>query len=92
MRRCTTEYGFCGGGVYSVSHQELFDQCTKDQLLKIAEHFEIEITDKKLKETVRVAVKDKLIEDNILVTKEVSKKSLFILSVRVESLTFEQQK
>ncbi|TWW53845.1 hypothetical protein D4764_0220310 [Takifugu flavidus] len=31
--------------------EELLDQCTKDQLLKIAEHFGIEITDKKLKET-----------------------------------------
>ena len=28
---------------------ELLEQCTKDQLLKIAEHFQIEVPDKKLR-------------------------------------------
>lgn len=31
---------------------EFLDRCTKEQLLKIADHYEVEISDKQLKETV----------------------------------------
>ena len=34
--------------------EELLEQCTRDQLLKIGEHFQIEIPDKKLKDTIKL--------------------------------------
>lgn len=39
--------------------EELFEQCTKDQLLKIAEHYGIEVLDHKLKDIVKNAAKNK---------------------------------
>ena len=32
--------------------ESLLEQCTKDQLLKIAEHYGVDVVDKKLKESV----------------------------------------
>ena len=40
----------------------LLDQCTKDQLLLIAEKYEIEILDKKLKESVKGSLMAGLLE------------------------------
>lgn len=37
---------------------ELFlDGCTKEQLLKIADHYKVEISDKRLKDTVKSILK-----------------------------------
>ncbi len=46
--------------------EALLDQCTKDQLLKIADHFKIEIEAKRLKETVKNILKANLMEEGIL--------------------------
>ena len=44
----------------------LLDQCTKDQLLLIAEKYGIEIVDRKLKESVKGSLKAHLLEKRIL--------------------------
>ena len=49
--------------------QELFEQFTKDQLVEIAQHFGIDIPDKRLKENVKIAVKNKLLEAEILISR-----------------------
>lgn len=44
----------------------LLDQCTKEQLLLIAENCELEIPDKKLKESVKFSLRAGLMEKGIL--------------------------
>lgn len=52
--------------------EELPDQCNKEQLLKIAEHFEIEIPHTRLNDTVKTVLKNRLANIEILLT-DVSK-------------------
>ena len=64
----------------------LLDQCTKDQLLLIAEQYELEIADKRLKESVKISLKAGLLKKGIL-------KPAVESSVAAGSmLSFEQQK
>lgn len=45
----------------------LMDKCTKEQLLRITEHYETKISDTRLKESsIKVELKNKLIEQGIL--------------------------
>ena len=44
----------------------LLDQCTKDQLLLIAEKYEIEILDKRLKESVKGSLMAGLLEQGMI--------------------------
>uniref|UniRef100_A0A674APU8 SCAN box domain-containing protein n=1 Tax=Salmo trutta TaxID=8032 RepID=A0A674APU8_SALTR len=46
--------------------EELLDLCTKEQLLKVAEHYKIEISDKRLKNSIRLILKANLMESGIL--------------------------
>ncbi len=46
--------------------EELLDGCTKEQLLKIADHYSVDISDKRLKDTVKSILKAKLYEMEIL--------------------------
>lgn len=45
---------------------KLLDGHTKEQLLKLAEHFDIEICDKRLKDTVKSVLKANLLERKVL--------------------------
>lgn len=45
---------------------ELLERCTKDQLIQLAEYFKIELTDKRLKENIKVILKSKMVEKGIL--------------------------
>ena len=68
----------------------ILDLCSKEQLLEIAEHFGIEIVDKKLKETVKAVLKQGLMEAGVLGSLSISNQSA---SVQPSStLTFEQQR
>ena len=51
--------------------EELLSQCTKDQLLKIAEHYNIEIepVDKRLKETLFQVLRENLFKKDVPVHK-----------------------
>lgn len=42
--------------------ESLLDQCTKEQLLRIAQHYKVDIPDKKLKESVKAGLKYGLVE------------------------------
>ena len=42
--------------------EELLDSCTKEQLLKIVERYEIQISDKQLKDTVKSILKAKWVK------------------------------
>ena len=65
------------------------DSLTKDQLLKVAEHYKIDIPDKRLKETVKSILKANLVdmgvlEETLIAEEEVAKES-------ASQLTFEQR-
>lgn len=62
------------------------DLCTKEQLIEIAEHYDIEIGDKKLKEIVRADLKQGLMEAGILGSQGAS------CQPSPPVLTFEQQR
>ena len=69
---------------------ELFlEDCTKDQLLKIADHYEIVISDKRLKDTVRAILRANLQERKVLPGKP---GSVVGDAPGSTSFTFEQQK
>lgn len=62
----------------------LLEQCTNEQLLRIAEHYEVDIANKKLKEDGgEKGLKDCLFEAEVLCLQPVSSPG---------TLTFEQQK
>ncbi|XP_036965434.1 uncharacterized protein LOC119025698 isoform X1 [Acanthopagrus latus] len=46
--------------------EALLDECTKDQLVKIAGHYNVEVGDKRVKETVKANLKFKLLKMNVL--------------------------
>lgn len=75
--------------VSSPSH-EFLDRCTKEQLLSIAERYEIVIKDKRLKENVKIALKIELIEKGLLDTE--MKEYVPVASELKSNLSFEQQK
>lgn len=67
----------------------LLDSCTKDQLFKIADHYGIEIGDRRVKDsTIREIPKTKLIEQSILFEMPATAGQV---KPHVGSLTFEQQ-
>lgn len=70
----------------------LLGKCMKEQLLRIADHYEIDVVDKKRKESIKAELKLKLCERDIL-----SMDKDLIVSAQMQSdspsvLTFEQQK
>lgn len=69
---------------------EALDQCSKDQLLKIAEHYKLQITSSFSKDKVKAILKSNLIESGFLLEKETPISSPF--SVPMEGLSFEQRK
>ena len=77
--------------------EETLDGFTKEQLLRLAEHYEVEITDKRLKETVKSILKANLEEMGVLEDYPVTKKkSAEVVSQdklpTSQVFTFEQQK
>ncbi len=64
--------------------------CTKEQLFEIAEHYQIEIVDKKLKETVKAGLKQGLQEVGVFLGQSASSEGASFHSS--PSLTFEQQR
>uniref|UniRef100_A0A674E7Q6 Gypsy retrotransposon integrase-like protein 1 n=1 Tax=Salmo trutta TaxID=8032 RepID=A0A674E7Q6_SALTR len=82
--------------------EELLDLCTKEQLLKVAEHYKIEISDKRLKNSIRLILKANLMESGILdvttgaASAEDSPSPRYVTitapSVSPSNLLFEQQK
>ncbi|XP_055788765.1 uncharacterized protein LOC129861392 [Salvelinus fontinalis] len=81
--------------------EELLELGTKEQLLKIAEYYKVEISDKRLKNSIRLILKANLMESGVLeVTtgpasaEESSPRNvtMAIPSVSPSSLLFEQQK
>lgn len=83
--------------------ETLLDQCNRDQLLKIAEHYKISVGDKRLKENVRAIVKANLCELNVFAPQlespfssnmagAVSSKDLLSQPSHELVLNFEQQK
>lgn len=71
--------------------ESLLDQHTKEQLLKVAEHYDIEIADKKLKESVKTCLKEGLFEAGVLRQQEVSSPVTGVV-LSPGNLTFEQEK
>lgn len=45
---------------------EFLEQCTRDQLVKLAEHLKIELTDKRLKENISVDLNRKMAKGNLV--------------------------
>ncbi|KAG7471700.1 hypothetical protein JOB18_048960, partial [Solea senegalensis] len=45
--------------------EELLDHCSREQLLRIAEHFQLEVGDKRMKENIKNIVKANLVDFGI---------------------------
>ena len=71
--------------------ETLLDSCTKDQLLKIADHFGIEIAATRLKDTIKRILKATLMEEGVLASDEGKGLPSTMVSPG-GSLTFDQQK
>lgn len=71
-------------------NEALLDQCTQDQLLKIADHIKIEIETKRLKEAMKSILKGNLMEEGILASENPKLFSMPMASM--SNFTFEQQK
>lgn len=70
--------------------EDVLDLCTKDQLLKIAEHYKIDVGCNVLKERVKAILKSNLFDQEVVIEKPpVTLSSLFIST---NGLTFEQRK
>lgn len=76
--------------------EEFLDRCTKEQLLRIADHFEIEVCDKRLKDTIKSILKVNLSEMGVLAVGQQpdcpTNAAGLSRSSSVVNLTFEQQK
>lgn len=70
--------------------EEVLDLCTKEQLLKIAEHYDIDFSNNMLKERQKAIVRSSLIEKGVLA--ENQSISLPLRSMSTSNLTFEQQR
>lgn len=46
--------------------EELLEKCTKEQLLTFVEHYSVPVTDKHLKELIKVSLKLKLLEMGLI--------------------------
>lgn len=77
-------------------NEGFLDRCTKDQLTKIAEEYEVDLSDlsDKRKDSMKAMLKLQLVEKGVLGAKKGLGQALATqsLSVPVGSLTFEQQK
>jgi len=74
--------------------EEALEKCSKEQLLKIAEHYSIVVAgDKRIKENIKMTVKAELIERGVI-TEELEDPFPIstIRPIQVQVLTFEQQK
>lgn len=78
--------------VESPSHV-LLNKCTKEQLLKIAEYYEVKLSDKRIKESsIKTELKNKLVDKKVLIA-EMSESDQHEKSLTTQSaLTFDQQK
>lgn len=77
--------------------EKILDGYTKEQLLKIAEHFDIDIGDKRLKDTVKSVLKANLFERKVLEEgTEISSLACTVDAASINpsacALTFEQQR
>lgn len=77
--------------------EDFLDRCTKDQLLKVADEYDLDLSglgDKRRKDTVKSAVKLQLVEKGVLVTgqQKTGQPVTVPLGVFPGNLTFEQQK
>ena len=74
--------------------EEFLDICTKEQLLQIAEHYDVDVGDKRLKERMKAILKSNLFEKNVLsaVPSAVSQSTVLSPPLTATGLTFDQQK
>lgn len=78
----------------SAPSETLLNNLTKDQLVELAGHFEINLLsqDKRLKDNIKLLIKTELIERGILDPQSLEGASDFTDASAMSSLTFEQQK
>lgn len=73
--------------------EEALEHCTREQLLKIAEHFSIVVGDKRLKENIKVVLKSELREKGVLAVDEKADSPVSPgVLIQTQGLTFDQQK
>lgn len=79
--------------------EAFLEQCTRDQSIKIADHYKIRVGDKRLKENVRATVKANLYEMKVLTPPQMSPTSTNLAGAIFSqdshpdlALNFEQQK
>lgn len=74
--------------------EDFLNKCTKEQLLKIADHFEIDISDRRLKDTVKSILTANLTEMGVLAGEPVCPPEAGFSPpfIATSNFTFEQQK
>ncbi|CAG5925684.1 unnamed protein product, partial [Menidia menidia] len=73
--------------------EEGLERCTREQLLKIAEHFQLEVGDKRSKDNIRAIIKANLTDSGVLGPTKLQATSTWLDAAAVDtSLTFEQKR
>lgn len=86
------------GGFIDAPSEKLLEQCSREQLVKIADHYDIAVGDKRLKENVKVILKENVYDMGVLIPPKKSPSSanragaVSQTSLSDLSLNFEQQK
>lgn len=70
--------------------KEAFEQCTKEQLLQLADYYQVEVSSSSKKEKIKGSVKSKLVEQKILVEEKLTASSF--APVSMEGLSFAERK
>lgn len=68
--------------------EEFLERCSRDQLLRIAEHYELDVGDKRIKENIKNIIRENLIEAGVIGPKSLVAE-VDVLSAPVAGLSFE---
>ena len=73
--------------------EEALDKCTKEQLLKLSDHYSVAVIGRRRKDDIKIALRSKLVELGVLTSGPVPASPPTVgMSFQTQGLTFEQQK
>ncbi|KAK0131239.1 hypothetical protein N1851_034061 [Merluccius polli] len=73
--------------------EEALDKCTKEQLLKLSDHYSVAVIDRRQKDDIKIALRLKLVELGVLASGPVPASPPTVgMPFQTQGLTYEQQK
>ncbi|KAK0135460.1 Transposable element Tcb2 transposase [Merluccius polli] len=73
--------------------EEALDKCTKEQLLKLSDHYSVAVIDRRRKDDIKIALRLKLVELGVLASGPVPASPPTVgMPFQTQGLTYEQQK